>query len=254
MIVLGCEPPCPNSQTYLKGASEFYQLKGQNVGSQLYCSKAPASLLPYLQWKFTISHCLLRKALRMKRRGDGSHLFQPRWLVKETAMGRTPEASAILWGKETGEISRTGLPGEVGKEVSRLPSVGWKGSEDFLIFILKFSITPAAWRLGDTCSQAASKSPRSGHTPKPVSWWTRSHLLPKVLRVSRPRGGGVGFTAKEKVCTHPPHGRAEGTLSLEVPCGLSPPGHKAKPRATMDRHFKTASWLPNLGGRVGGLE
>lgn len=35
MIGLGCEPPCPNSQTYLKGASGFYQFKGQNVGSQL---------------------------------------------------------------------------------------------------------------------------------------------------------------------------------------------------------------------------
>lgn len=249
MIGLDCEPPCPNSQTYLKGASGFYQLKGQNVGSQLCCSKAPASILPYLQWKFTISHCLLRKALRMKRRGNGSHLCQPLWLVKETAMGRTPEASVILWEKETGETSRTGLPRDVGKEVSRLLSVGWNWVWGFFHFYFKVQHYPKQPGGLGTCIVRQPVSPQDQGT-----WWTRTHFLPKVLRVTRPRGGGVGFTAKEKVCTHPPHGRAEGTLSLEVPCGLSPPGHKAKPGAAMDRHFETASSMPNLGGRIGGLE
>lgn len=76
-----------------------------------------------------------------------------------TTRGGVPHASAILREKEMGETHHTGLPRDTGKEVSRLPTVGGTMSEDFLFlfFILKVSMTSAVWRLGDMCSQAASK-------------------------------------------------------------------------------------------------
>lgn len=114
LIGLGLAP-CPNSQTYLKGASGFYQFKRQNVGSQLWCSKAPASLLPYLQWKFTISHCLLGKVLRMKRRGNGSHLCQPLWLVKESH------------GQDSRSTSNSLRDGTRRNKSHRTPQGSWEG-------------------------------------------------------------------------------------------------------------------------------
>lgn len=72
-----------------------------------------------------------------------------------------------------GVASHTGCPRDAGREA------GGPGPEIFFL-ILKVSMTPAAWRLGDMISQAARsfESPGSGYTPQAASWRTKTYVLP----------------------------------------------------------------------------